>query len=310
MDGIDIALRAIGAFYALAGFFAARAALTSNLLDQAIAAITLDKTERIETHRTVWLLSLSALFFASGVFLILLLEPAAWLFAVATLVQIIFFLVLGPYYFDVADPPPPEARQRSINAFVIFAACTLFILWAAYMGRLTKLAEASPLLWGSAAVAVALHIGYILRHTLTPPKRPPGFASLDSDDDNADSPADPDASLPDPSASRRIKVMADYGTYPLWAMDEGVIGDFAPHHLGVSLELENDLWAWSADFEMSINMDDPANSLWTEERHRQHLEEGLALAHRIKRELPDREVFALDAEGTLVEIKDGSPAPI
>lgn len=304
MDGIDIVLRAIGAFYLLAGFVAARAALTSNLLDRAIAAISLKKTERIETHRTIWLLVNSVLFFAGGACLMLLLEPAAWLFGVATLVQILFFLILGPYYFDVADPPEPAARQRSINAFVVFAACTLLILWATYMGRLTKLADAPPLIWGAAAGAVVLHIGYILRHTLVPPKRTSSFPAFDTDggDDSTDG---SDTQRPDLAASRRIKVMADYGTYPLWAMDDGLVGDFAPNQLGVSLELENDLWTWAGEFDVSLNVDDPAKSNWSEARYGEHIAQGLALARRIKSELPDREVFALDAEGTLVEVTAG-----
>ena len=156
MDGVDIALRAIGAFYVLAGYLAARAALTSNLIDQAIAAISMEKTERIETHRTVWLLSLSALFFAGGVCLMLLLEPAAWLFAISALIQMLFFLVLGPYYFDRTDPPPPAARRRSINASVVYGAATLFAIWAAYTGRLTKLSDAPPMLWGAALAAIGL----------------------------------------------------------------------------------------------------------------------------------------------------------
>lgn len=301
MDGIDIALRAIGAFYLLAGFVAARAALTSNLLDQAIAALTLKKTDRIEQHRTIWLLFISVLFFAGGACLILLLEPAAWLFAISTIVQAFFFLVLGPYYFDVADPPPAAARRRSINAFVVFAACTLFILWAAYTGRLTKLAEAPPLLWGSAAAALAIHLVYILRHTLYPVKRSPSFAGFDLDE-SADDADEPDRERADLAVSRRIKVMTDFGTYPLWAMDEGLVGDFAPNQLGVSLELENDLWTWAGEYDASLNVDDPANSDWSEERRRQHHAEGLEIARRIKQELPDREVFALAADGTLVEI--------
>ncbi len=300
-------MRAIGAFYVLAGFFTARAALTSNLIDQAIAALTLKKTDQIESHRTLWLLSLSVLFFAGGVCLILLLEPAAWIFGAATLVQILFFLVLGPYYFDVADPPPPEARQRSINAFVVFVAATLFIVWADYTGYLTKLADASPLLWGSAAAAIALHMGYILRHTLFPPKRKTSFADFGNSDDESDSTAEIDHSGADVAASRRIKVMADYGCYPLWAMDDGLVGHFAPSHLGVSLELENDLWAWASEFDVSMNVDDPARSNWSADRYKQHIEEGRALARRIKRELPDREVFAPDTEGTLIEITDEAP---
>jgi hypothetical protein len=303
MDGFGIALRVIGAFYVIAGYFTARAALTSSLIDQAIAAISMKKTERVEQHRTIWLLTLSVLFFAGGVCLMLLLEPAAWLFAISAAIQIFFFLFLGPYYFDVADPPPPEARQRSINAFVVFGAATLFTIWAAYTGRLTKLADASTLLWGSAAAAIALHLGYILRHTLMPPKRKPAFSGFGDADDSADATTDsPDDTGGDIADSRRIKLMADYGCYPLWAMDDGKVGPFSPYYLFVSLELENDLWAWAAEFDMSLNAEDPTNSKWTEERHRQHIEQGLTLARRIKGELPDREVFALDTSGTLIEI--------
>ena len=308
MDGFGIALRTIGAFYVLAGLFAARAALTSNLIDQAIAAIAMKKTGRIETHRTIWLLSLAILFFAGGAFLLLLLEPAAWLFAITTLVQLAFYLFLGPYYFDVAEPPPAAERQRSINASVVYGACTLFILWAAYTGRLTKLSDAPPLLWGSALAAIALHIGYILRHTLFPVKRKSGFAAFDSGDDDSSPSDETDHTGADISDSRRIKVMADYQCYPLWAMDEGKIGCFAPNHLGVSWELENALWNWASDFDMSLNDEDPAQSLWSDERHRQHIEEGLAIARRIKGELPERKVFAVNHEGTLIEIEGTSPA--
>lgn len=308
MDIVGIALRAIGAFYLLAGFLAARAALTSNLLDHAIAAITFEKTERIETHRTVWLLCLSILFFAGGACLILLLEPAAWIFAIATLVQIAFFLGLGPYYFDIADPPPPEARQRSINAFVVFAACTLFIVWAAYTGHLTSLRDAPPMLWGAALAAIALHVGYILRHTLASSKRKPGFAGFGSTDDDSDAADEFDHSGADVADSRRIKLMADYGCYPLWAMDEGKVGPFSPYHLDVSLELENDLWAWAAEYDTSLNADDPTRSHWSEERHRQHIEQGLTLARRIKAERPEREVHALNTDGVLIEIAAGADA--
>jgi hypothetical protein len=102
--------------------------------------------------------------------------------------------------------------------------------------------------------------------------------------------------------------MTNYGAYPLWAMDEGLVGDFAPDQLGVSLELENDLWTWAAEFDLSLKVDDPPNSRWSDERHKQHLEEGLVLARCIKSELPDREVFALNAEGALIEITGNDTA--
>jgi hypothetical protein len=175
------------------------------------------------------------------------------------------------------------------------------------VGRFTRITDAPPLLWGSAAATIVLHVGYILRHTLTPVKRTPAFAGFDAGPDG-DSSEDPDQHQPALALSRRIKVMTDYDTYPLWAMDEGLVGDFAPGALGVSLELENDLWSWAGEFDMSLNRDDPADSHWSEARHRQHIEEGLSLARRIKSELPEREVYALNTEGDLIEIMDRDQA--
>lgn len=304
MDGIDIALRFIGAFYTFAGFAACRGALTSNLLDKALAALTLKQTPAIETHRTIWLLTLSMLVFAGGVSLMLLLEPAVWLFALATIIQILFFLVLGPYYFDLTEPPDPLGRKRSINAFVIYAAVTFFVVWAAYRGRLIPLENIAPWQFAAAGSVIALQLGYVLRHMYFPAKRKSGFASFD-DESSMDDVTPDDSGLDHsglPASSKRIKVMADYSTYPLWAMDDGLIGDFAPQDLGVSDELSADLWTWANDFDSSLNHDDPANSRWSDERHRQHVETGVALARRIKRELPDREVFVRDTNGDLIEI--------
>lgn len=304
MDGTEIALRVIGAFYAFAGLVAARVALTSNLIDRAISAISMQKPDRIETHRTIWLLSQSVLIFAGGVCLMLLLEPAAWIFVAAALAQALFFAALGPLYFDAADPPDPQGRRSSINAFVIYSAATLFVVWAAYTERLVPLANASGPLLGAATAAIALHLGYIVRHMYFPAQRKAGFGGFDDGDEGPIDTYD-DSALDQtglPASSRRFKLMADYGTYPLWAMDDGLIGDFSPQDLGVSEELTADLWAWANAFDASLNRDDPANSHWSAERFRQHVDEGLALARRVKRELPHREVFVRDASGDLIEI--------
>ena len=301
MDGTEIALRFIGAFYTFAGLITARAALTSSLIDKAISAIAMKKPDRIDTHRTIWLISLSVLMFTSGVALMLLLQPAAWLFAAGTLVQALYFVALGPYYFDAADPPEPAARRRTINAFVIYCAATAFVIWAAYTGRLLPVTDASGWLLGAGIAAIALHIGYIARHMLWSPKRPSAFGGFD--DVEPDSAASDDVDYSDvPATSKRIKVMADYGTYMLWALDEGNVGSVAPQDLGVSDELSADLWTWANDFDMSIDLDDPAASRWTDERRRAHVEQGIALARRIKREYPDREVFVHDTSGDLVEV--------
>ncbi len=163
MDGTDFTLRVIGAFYTFAGLVAARAALTSNLIDHAISAISMQKPDRIEIHRTIWLLGQTVLIFAGGVCLMLLLEPAAWIFALTALMQALFFVALAPLYFDAADAPDPQGRRSSMNAFVIYTAATAFVVWAAYAGRLIPIENASTVLLGSAAAAIALHLGYIMQ---------------------------------------------------------------------------------------------------------------------------------------------------
>lgn len=309
MDGTEIALRFVGAFYAFAGLVTARAALTSNLIDKAISAIALKKPDRIDTHRTIWLLTLSVLMFTSGVVLMLLLEPAAWLFAAGALVQALYFVALGPYYFDAAAPPEPAARRRTINAFIIYCAATAFVVWAAYVGRLVPIGNASGILLGAGIAAIALHVGYIARHMLWAPKRSSSFGGFDDATDFDDTPsANANVDTFDVSGtSKRIKLMADYGCYPLWGMDQGPLGGFAPEDLGVSEELRADLWTWANEFDISIDLDDPAKSRWTAERQREHVAQGIALARRIKREFPDREVFVHDESGTLVEV-DGADA--
>jgi hypothetical protein len=311
MDGTEIALRFVGAFYTFAGLVTARAALTSNLIDKAISAITLKKTDRIDTHRTIWLVSLSILIFAGGVALLLLLEPAAWLFGAAALVQAVYFAILGPFYFDIADPPDPLGRRRSINAFVIYCASTAYVVWAAYVGRLIPIASASGILLGAGIAAIALQIGYVARHMLWAPKRQSAFGGFDDDGAEPDTEGDDAGRDVDglAASSKRIKLMADYGIYPLWSMDDGLVGNIAPQDLGVSDELSADLLTWASEFDMSLDTDNPAVSRWTAERRREHAAQGIALARRIKREFPDREVFVHDESGELVEVDAPATAP-
>lgn len=149
-DGLeiaDIALRLIGAFYAFAGYVATRAGLTSYFIDRAIAAIALKKPTAAETAQTVWLLGAAMLILAGGVLLMLLLDLAAWAFAASSLAQVAYLFYVAPRYFDVDDPPDPRGRRQSTNAFVVYAAATAFVLWAALTGRLVP--------WKEVALAAA-----------------------------------------------------------------------------------------------------------------------------------------------------------
>ncbi len=76
MDGTDIALRLVGAFYVFAGYVATRATLMSLVLDRAIAAIGATKPKRAELARGYWLLGAAFVVMAGGATLIALLDIA------------------------------------------------------------------------------------------------------------------------------------------------------------------------------------------------------------------------------------------
>jgi hypothetical protein len=113
----------------------------------------------------------------------------------------------------------------------------------------------------------------------------------------------------DRSQSKRIKVMADYDTHPLWALDEDIYGDFPPEHLGLSSELTRDLNAWADAYQQSFNRDDPANSHWSEAQHAAHAAEARPLAVRLARERPDLMVYVMDDTVGVVEVHadEGNP---
>jgi hypothetical protein len=107
--------------------------------------------------------------------------------------------------------------------------------------------------------------------------------------------------------TRRVKVMADYDCHPLWTLDEGRYGDFAPESLDLSPELTRDLIAWAEAYTSSLNREDPANSRWTEEQHKTHERAGRPLAVRLARERPDLTVYVLDGATGVVEVRADEP---
>jgi hypothetical protein len=57
-----------------------------------------------------------------------------------------------------------------------------------------------------------------------------------------------------------IKLMADYGCYPLWDASPGVIGNINPDDLPISDDLKQSLMSWAHEFDAIINWSDPASS--------------------------------------------------
>ena len=112
---------------------------------------------------------------------------------------------------------------------------------------------------------------------------------------------DDEPGLP-PHESKRIKVMADYGCDPLWALDEERYGCFAPEMIDLSPELTADLNAWAARLRHLVRSRRSRRSRWSEEQHQAHAADGRQLAVRLKRERPDLMVYVLEADIGVVEV--------
>lgn len=162
MDTADIALRIVGAFYAFAGVVAARASISSHLIDRAIAQIGSKKQPFSETAQAVWLIGASLVVLAGGSALLLKLDVAVWLFLASTILQALYILVVAPRWFDVEDPPDPAGRQRTTNAFVIYLGATAIVVWAYMTGRLLRIDQLPPPAIFGTASALLLYVGHVL----------------------------------------------------------------------------------------------------------------------------------------------------
>lgn len=302
VDGIQLALSALGAFYAFAGHVATRAALTSHFVDRAIAAIEVKTVSRTETAQSYWLLSAAALVLAGGVALLFLVDVASYLFLASAAGQALYLYFLAPRYFDAADPPDAAGRGRSINAFAIYLAATALVIWGEAAGKLRSWQDVDWPLAALPAAVVLAHIGYVIWTIASSPANASssalGFAR-EADWDGGES----EGTYRDPSQSTRIKVMADYYTHPLWALDDDTYGDFSPEQLGLSPALSKDLEDWAEAFTSSLDPDNPGESRWSEADRGAHDAMARPLAVRVAREKPDRRVYVLDREtADVVEI--------
>jgi len=296
----DAALRLVGIFYAFAGYAATRAALTSLLIDRAIAAIGGKKPCRIEIAQSLWLLVAATVILIGGVALALLSKASVWLFVVSAAAQALYLYVLAPRFFDVEDPPSPAGRRQSQHAFAVYLVATASVLWAESSGRLLSSEDvAAPLLW-IAAAAIAAHVAYVLWSVIGVSRLSRGRPSPPFDEPSeVDEPREHGR---DPSQSRAIKLVAKPQAHPLWALDDDLYGDFPPEKLGLSPELLRDLAAWADARADPAAIDQSAAGAWTEDERRQHKRRGKALAVRLARERPDLRVYVDDEEHGVIEV--------
>lgn len=162
MDWTGPVLAVVGGFYTFAGVGAARAILMSRLLDGALEAITLQKTDRRETLREVWMLAGAALVFAGGVALLFRLEIAGPIFVASAVQQIVYLTVAAPHYFDLADAPDADGRRATTNATILYVFATAFVVWAWAAGHLVPLAQAAPLALAVFGTAVIGYSAYMI----------------------------------------------------------------------------------------------------------------------------------------------------
>jgi hypothetical protein len=296
----DVFLRVIGAFYAFAGFVATRAGMMSWFLDRALAAMTAKKPTRTEVAQAAWLLSAAAMILVGGVLLLAGLQLGAFVFIASAIGQALYVYVIAPRYFDVEDPPSPQGRRQTTNAFVLFCAATAFVAWAAWRGRLTPINEATWFEIGAVTAALGFYATYVARTLWWTPKQAESASADWSFGTDTETPSRP------LNTSKRIKLMADYGCDPIWAMDDDIYGCFPPEDLNLSPELTADISAWAAAFEGRLDMNDPGANDRSEAEYAaegsEHEAEGRRLAILIKRERPDLTVFAYTYAIGVVEV--------
>lgn len=174
MHPLDILLQIVGCFYTFAGFVLARSVLSSRLLDQALEAITLQKTQRAETFKEAYALLLALAIFASGIALLGLSWLAIFLFAAGSALQALYIFWLAPRFLDRHEEADAPGRRQSSNAFLVYAVMTLVVAGAAQAGRLhawSDLPDRTRLLMAGAVLSFAVYIAWQhVRLRLHPPR--------------------------------------------------------------------------------------------------------------------------------------------
>lgn len=167
-DFVTVLLTVVGAFYAFAGVVATRAGLSSRLMDIALAGIGGEAPKRAETARALWMTLAGLLILAGGVALLLRVDVAAWAFTISALAQGVYLAIVAPRLLDPDDPPSPEGRKQTINAFVLYLAATAFVLWAWSAGRLHAWETLPMPLVPLAALGVCAFAGHAVYTFLKP----------------------------------------------------------------------------------------------------------------------------------------------
>lgn len=97
----------------------------------------------------------------------------------------------------------------------------------------------------------------------------------------------------EPSKKRTLKLMAEYGCYPIWERTETGSDNIDPSDLPISFSLQETLTDWMRQFDATFNQDDPYQSgFHTTEAQIAFKTEGEKLLGKLKMELGDS--YAID----------------
>ena len=84
-----------------------------------------------------------------------------------------------------------------------------------------------------------------------------------------------------------VKVMTDYHCHPLWITTAAGTEPVDPVSLPISMDLANSLEQWAADYDATVNMDDPASTQFPSDEHeRRFITTGAALAADLAAQMP------------------------
>ncbi|CAD5939186.1 hypothetical protein NO976_01865 [Planktothrix agardhii] len=91
---------------------------------------------------------------------------------------------------------------------------------------------------------------------------------------------------------KKIRLMTDYGCYPLWWDEPDQVGDLDPESLPLTQETIQRLYHWADAFEARLNLADPSDSPEVTPEEVERFEwEGLNLWKQLNQELvPDYEI--------------------
>ena len=59
---------------------------------------------------------------------------------------------------------------------------------------------------------------------------------------------------------KKIKLMPDYGCFPIWGMEDDNFGNIDPYSLPISKSLAEELLEWANKYDKTLNIEEPLNS--------------------------------------------------